>query len=130
MASLTKNAKEWICYLLTHRETEKQYVGITSQDFAKRCSTHKLLKEHGAENFDKQIVACGDERAMRVLERVLQYEWRTSVEEGGYNETGGTPIQIRYQLTRLRRQLENERVTQAMIDMGLVDPEYVSSDKV
>ena len=51
--------------------------------------------------FTWNVVAEGTEDAMRLLERLLVYEWDTANPDFGYNEEGGShPSQIRYQLKK------------------------------
>ena len=103
----------WICYTAVHTDTGLTYVGVTARSLDRRRQDHKdaaktrkgrfptAIREHGVDAFTWNVVAEGTEDVMRLLERILIYEWDTANPDYGYNEKGGChPAQIRYQLKK------------------------------
>ncbi len=107
------NSKPFICYTATHNDSGLIYVGVTSRTLEQRKQDHKYgakkkngtfpeaVRNFGIDAFTWNVVAEGTEDVIRLLERLLTYEWDTAHPDFGYNETGGAhPAQIRYQLKK------------------------------
>ena len=91
-----------ICYVATHGETGKRYVGSTRRTLAERKSQHErdaaagrtdapfheALRHYGSEAFTWQAVAEGEEQAIKLLEAALIAAWGTT-RLGGFNAVGG-----------------------------------------
>ena len=91
-----------ICYVATHGETGKRYVGITRRTLAERKNQHerdaaagradvpfhKALRRFGSETFTWRAVAEGEEQAIKLLEAALIAAWGTA-RLGGFNAVGG-----------------------------------------
>ena len=103
-----------ICYIATHDESGKCYIGITKQKLSDRKSDHEssakagshksrlhdAIREYGRDAFSWKVIAKGSEVAMQALEQILIYEWETSDPNKGFNERGGNEGQIRYQMRK------------------------------
>ena len=113
MTSEMRNER-FICYTATHLDSGLIYIGITSKSLNQRKQGHKdgatgarkgafseAIRSFGIEAFTWNVVAEGSEDVIRLLERLLIYEWDTANPAFGYNERGGAhPAQIRYQLKK------------------------------
>ena len=114
MTSESMRNERFICYTATHNDSGLIYVGITSKSLIQRKQGHKdgatrgrkgafseAIRSFGIEAFTWSVVAEGSEDVIRLLERLLIYEWDTANPAFGYNERGGAhPAQIRYQLKK------------------------------
>ena len=93
-----------ICYVATHDDSGRRYVGITSGPLSLRRSTHetharkevddaffhKAIQAYGSDSFSWKVVAEGDEEVIRLLENALIHTWQTNYPEQGFNCQGGT----------------------------------------
>ena len=91
-----------LCYVATHTESGRHYVGITQNTLeirrkqheadAKRNTVttpfHSALREYGEDAFTWGVVAEGDAAVIKLLEHVLIEELRTN-RLGGFNAVGG-----------------------------------------
>ena len=91
-----------LCYVATHTESGRHYVGITQNTLeirrkqheadAKRNTVtapfHGALREYGNEAFTWRVVAEGDAEVIKLLEHVLIEELGTN-RLGGFNAVGG-----------------------------------------
>ena len=91
-----------LCYVATHRETGARYVGITRRTLAERKSQHEraaaadrtngpfpeALRRCGPGAFTWQVVAEGEEQAIKLLEAALIAALGTT-SLGGLNAVGG-----------------------------------------
>jgi len=91
-----------LCYVATHTESKRHYVGITQNTLeirrkqheadAKRNTVttpfHRALREYGEDAFTWGVVAEGDADVIKLLEHVLIEELRTN-RLGGFNAVGG-----------------------------------------
>ena len=96
------SSSEALCYVATHRETGKRYVGITRRTLAERRSQHhrdaaagrtdgpfpEALRLCSPEAFSWRVVGEGEEEAMKLLEAALISAWGTA-RLGGLNAVGG-----------------------------------------
>ena len=103
-----------ICYIATHNESGKCYVGITKKKLSDRKSDHEshakvgshksrfhdAIREYGKDVFSWKVIAEGSDVAMQALERILIYEWETFDPDKGFNKDGGYESQIRYQMRK------------------------------
>ena len=92
-----------ICYVATHNDTRRRYVGITNRSLPLRKSTHENRAKHQADHtffhqairaygpaaFSWQVVATGDKDVIRLLEHALIATYRTNDPRHGFNSTGG-----------------------------------------
>ena len=90
-----------ICYVTTHVDSGRRYVGITIQTLERRKSEHESLakrgsknsrlydaiRQYGTEAFSWEIVAEGREDVIKLLERTLINEWDTNRYDG-FNTRG------------------------------------------
>ena len=72
-----------ICYVATHNDSGRRYVGITNGSLSIRRSTHEshakkevddtffhqAIRAYGVDGFSWKVVAEGDEEVIRVLEK-------------------------------------------------------------
>ena len=86
------NQQKMLCYVATHTESGRQYVGITQNTLeirrkqheadAKRKTVttpfHRALREYGKDAFTWRVVAEGDDEVIKLLEHVLIEELRTN----------------------------------------------------
>ncbi len=94
-----------ICYIATHNESKKAYVGITSRSLKARkleheskaraenpkTPFHRALKKYGKDTFRWEVVASGIRPVMQALEHLL-IDKLESAELGGLNAIGGLII--------------------------------------
>ena len=94
--------QKMLCYVATHTESKRQYVGITQNTLeirrkqheadAKRNTVttpfHRALREYGEDAFTWGVVAEGYAAVIKLLEHVLIEELRTN-RLGGFNAVGG-----------------------------------------
>ncbi len=92
-----------ICYVATHNESGRRYVGITKGSLSLRRSTHEshakkevdntffhqAIRAYGADGFSWKVVAEGDEEVIRLLENALIHTWQTNWPDQGFNSKGG-----------------------------------------
>ena len=92
-----------ICYVATHNDSGRRYVGITKGSLGLRRSTHEsharkevgntffhqALRAYGADKFSWKVVAEGDEKVIRLLENALIHTWQTNFPDQGFNSKGG-----------------------------------------
>ena len=90
-----------ICYIATHVDSGKRYVGITKQTLVRRKSEHESLakrgskacrlydsiREYGTNAFRWEIVAEGRDDVIKLLERTLINVWDTNRYDG-FNTQG------------------------------------------
>lgn len=90
-----------ICYVATHVESGKRYVGITKrtlnvrkrqhENYAKRGSTesrlYEAIRKYGNDAFNWEIVAEGRDEVIKLLERTLINTWDTNRYDG-FNTQG------------------------------------------
>ena len=90
-----------VCYVATHNDSGKRYVGITKHGLKIRRSQHEkdamsernrgpfhcALKKYGKDAFTWKVVAEGEDEAIKLLETALIAEWGTA-KSGGFNATG------------------------------------------
>lgn len=94
--------RKMICYVATHRDSGRFYVGITKQGLKVRKSQHerdamresdqaplfhRALKESGTDAFEWEIVAEGQDAVVKLLEPAL-IAALGSARPGGFNSTG------------------------------------------
>ena len=94
--------RKMICYVVTHKDSGKRYVGITKRSLKVRKSQHErdamrecnrgpvfhhALRECGKDAFTWEIVAEGEDQVIRFLETALIGAWDTAG-LGGFNSTG------------------------------------------
>lgn len=103
-----------ICYIATHKESGKCYIGITRNKLSDRKADHEshanvgshksrfhdAIREYGKDAFSWKVIAEGSDVAMQALERILVYEWETFDPDKGFNKDGGYEAQIRYQMRK------------------------------
>ena len=91
-----------ICYVATHNESGKHYVGISKHGLKARQSQHepdavmkrnegpfhRALREFGKDAFAWRVVAEGEDAVIRLLEQVLIDRLGTA-SLGGFNAVGG-----------------------------------------
>ena len=90
------------CYVVTHKDSGKRYVGITKRSLKVRKSQHErdamrecdrgpffhhALRECGKDAFTWEIVAEGEDEVIKLLETSLIGAWDTA-RLGGFNSTG------------------------------------------
>ena len=87
--------RKTICYVATHNNTGKHYVGITKRSLKARRSQHerdamnkrldgpfhRALREYGKDTFTWEVVAEGEDNVIRLLEHAL-------IERLGTNQLG------------------------------------------
>ena len=92
-----------ICYVATHNDSGRRYVGITNDLLSLRRSSHeshakkevddtffhKAIRAYGVDDFSWKVVAEGDEEVIRLLENALIHTWQTNYPEQGFNSKGG-----------------------------------------
>ena len=114
-----------ICYVATHSDSGKHYVGITGRDLATRRSEHekdavknssdtpfhKVIRNYGKDAFTWKIAATGEEEVIKLLEHVLIEGWRTNG-LGGFNAIGGYALPPVRDLELDRLFEEHERDTE------------------
>ena len=97
--SLTK------CYVATHIDSGRHYVGITKRSLNARKSEHEshaknmhsdtpfhnALRKYGNDAFTWSVVAEGEDSVIRLMEHVLIEKWGTN-ELGGFNAIGGLEV--------------------------------------
>lgn len=80
-----------ICYLVTHIQSGKRYIGISDRALNIRKAEHEshaaaatfntlfhsALRKYGKDNFTWKVLAEGDGEVIKILERVLVGQWRT-----------------------------------------------------
>ncbi len=90
-----------ICYVATHNDSGKRYVGITKRSLKARRSQHerdaannrldtpfhKALRQYGNNAFTWKVVAEGEDEVIKLLETALIGAWNTA-SLGGLNATG------------------------------------------
>ena len=90
-----------ICYVATHNDSGKRYVGITKRSLKARRSQHerdaannrldtpfhKALRQYGNDAFTWKVVAEGEDEVIKLLETALIAAWGTA-RLGGFNATG------------------------------------------
>ena len=91
-----------ICYVATHNDSGKRYVGITKRGLKVRRSQHEknamsernrgpffhyALREYGKDAFTWEVVAEGEDEVIKLLETALIAAWGTA-RLGGFNSTG------------------------------------------
>ena len=90
-----------ICYVATHNDSGKHYVGITKRSLKVRRSQHerdaannrlntpfhKALRQYGNDAFTWKIVAEGEDEVIKLLETALIAALGTA-RLGGFNATG------------------------------------------
>ena len=90
-----------ICYVATHVDSGRRYVGITIQTLKRRkweheslanrgsiaCRLYDAIRQYGTKAFDWEIVAEGREDVIRLLERTLINTWDTNRYDG-FNTQG------------------------------------------
>ena len=90
-----------ICYVATHVDSDRRYVGITKrtlkerkwqhENYAKRGRTdsrlYDAIRQYGTDAFAWEIVAEGREDVIKLLERTLINEWDTNRYDG-FNTQG------------------------------------------
>lgn len=94
--------RKMICYVATHKDSGKRYVGITKRSLKVRKSQHerdairendqgpffhRALKEFGRDAFAWEVVAGGEDEIIKLLETALIGAWDTA-RIGGFNSTG------------------------------------------
>ena len=98
-----KNQDSMICYVATHNDSGRRYVGITNGSLSIRRSTHEshakkavddtffhqAIRAYGVDGFSWKVVAEGDEEVIRVLENALIHTWQTNDPQQGFNSQGG-----------------------------------------
>lgn len=92
-----------IVYIITNTVTGKRYIGKTVMSLDKRWSRHKAraksgsktylhnsIRKHGSQAFTCNIIQeCNTKDELNNLERYYITTYRTRVNEGGFNMTGG-----------------------------------------
>ena len=92
-----------ICYVATHNDSGRRYVGITKGSLSIRRSTHEshakkevndtffhqAIRAYGIDGFSWKVVAEGDEEVIRVLKNALIHTWQTNDPQQGFNSKGG-----------------------------------------
>ena len=92
-----------VCYVATHKDSRRRYVGITNGSLSIRRSTHEshakkevddtffhqAIRAYGVDVFSWKVVARGDEKVIRVLENALIHTWQTNDPQQGFNSQGG-----------------------------------------
>ena len=90
-----------ICYVATHNDNGKRYVGITKRSLKARRSQHerdaannrldtpfhKALRQYGNDAFTWRVVAEGEDEVIKLLETALIAALGTA-KLGGFNATG------------------------------------------
>ena len=94
--------RKMYCYVATHKDSGKRYVGITKRGLKVRKSQHErdaireddqgpyfhqALRECGKDAFTWEIVAEGKDEVIKLLEPALIGAWDTA-RIGGFNSTG------------------------------------------
>ena len=78
-----------ICYVATHSDSGRRYVGITNDSLSLRRSSHeshakkevddtffhKAIRAYSVDDFSWKVVAEGDEEVIRLLENALIHTW-------------------------------------------------------
>ena len=114
-----KKEVSMICYLVTHKDSGRRYVGITRDTLRSRKSNHEsqakkgshgsrlhdAVRDHGSSAFSWELLAEGAERVMRLLERILIHEWQTHDPQYGFNTNGGHYPQVRHQARKLEGEM-------------------------
>ena len=94
-----------ICYLATHNDSERHYVGITRRSLNARKSEHEshaknihsdkpfhnALRKYGNDAFTWKVVAEGENSVIQFLEHALIDKLGTN-RLGGFNATGGYEV--------------------------------------
>jgi|SRR5882762_437772 len=92
-----------ILYLITHRDSGKMYVGVTSRTLAKRWNQHlydaghrgcghfhSALKKYGAKAFHREVlISTDDAHSLFNLERLFIVLFQTTDLRFGYNLSAG-----------------------------------------
>ena len=92
-----------ICYVATHNDSGRKYIGITNDKLSLRKSTHEsharkgvdntffhlAIREFGADSFSWAVVAQGNKKVIGILENALIHTWRTNDPAHGFNTRGG-----------------------------------------
>ena len=99
-----KNQKDsMLCYVATHDDSGRRYVGVTNGTLNLRRSSHEshakkkvndtffheAIRAYGTDAFSWKVVADGDEEVIRLLENALIHTWQTNDPEEGFNCVGG-----------------------------------------
>lgn len=94
--------RKTICYVATHNDSGRRYVGITKRGLKARRSQHerdarnkplngpfhRALKSYGKDAFTWEVVAEGEDNVIRLLEHAL-IEGLGTNQLGGFNAVGG-----------------------------------------
>ena len=94
--------RKTICYMATHNDSGRRYVGITKHGLKARRSQHErdatnkpldgpfhdALREYGKDAFTWEVVAEGEDGVIRLLEHALIERLGTN-QLGGFNAIGG-----------------------------------------
>ncbi len=92
----------YICYSATHTESKRRYIGITKRSLQDRQAEHEnhakigtdnnffhqQLRRLGLQNFKWEILAYGNEKIIRILEKTLINRFGTlsnDIGGGGFN---------------------------------------------
>ena len=92
-----------ICYVATHHDSSRRYVGVSRNPLNIRRSEHEsqarngttdaffheALRAYGADSFSWRVVAEGEEAVIRLLENALIHTWHTNDPDHGFNSVGG-----------------------------------------
>ena len=92
-----------ICYVATHTDTGKRYVGISTRSLRTRKTAHEshahavadhsffhqAIRAYGPGAFSWKVVATGDKDVIQVLENALIATYRTNDPDQGFNSRGG-----------------------------------------
>ena len=120
-----------ICYVATHSDSGRRYVGITSGSLSLRRSTHEshakqkvddtffheAIRAYGVDGFSWKMVAEGDEEVIRLLENALIHTWQTNFPEDGFNTKGGADWIDRPPLTQRPEDYADLSVNVDVLDM-------------